>query len=114
VRQGALDVEAMFVKDDSSEQVAGKRSEIEGEMAAAREYLNCEAEPNGGCECHYNGHDDLAIKDGASASNEWWRMISSTTSPAEKREIARALRAYCGRESYAMYAIWRVLQQVAA
>lgn len=55
VRQGALDIEAMFVKDDSSEQVAAKRAEIEADMTAAREYLNCEAEPNGGCECHYNG-----------------------------------------------------------
>ena len=26
------------------------------DMAAAREYLNSEdTEPNGGCECHYNG-----------------------------------------------------------
>jgi hypothetical protein len=55
VRQGALDVDATFVKDDSSEQVAGKRAEIEADMAAAREFLNCETEPGGGCECHYNG-----------------------------------------------------------
>ena len=39
VRQGALDVEAMFVKDDSTEQVAAKRAEIEADMAAAHEYL---------------------------------------------------------------------------
>src|SRR5262245_30954470 len=55
VRQGALDVEALFVKDDSTEQVAKKRAEIEADMAAAREYLNRASEPNGGCECHYNG-----------------------------------------------------------
>jgi len=54
-RQGALDVDALFVKDDSSEQVTAKRAEIEADMAAAREFLNCEGEPNGGCECHYSG-----------------------------------------------------------
>ena len=54
-RQGALDVDALFVKDDSSEQVAQKRAEIEAGMAAAREYLNYTTEPNGGCECHYKG-----------------------------------------------------------
>ena len=32
-----------------------KRAEIESDMAAAREYLNCAEEPNGGCECHYSG-----------------------------------------------------------
>jgi CRISPR/Cas system-associated exonuclease Cas4 (RecB family) len=55
VRRGALDVEAMFVKDESGEQVRAKRPEIEAEMAAAREYLNHVEEPNGGCECHYRG-----------------------------------------------------------
>ena len=55
VRQGALDVDGLFVKDDSSEQVRVKRPEIEADMAAAREYLTNEAEPNGGCECHYSG-----------------------------------------------------------
>ena len=37
-RQGALDVDALFVKDDSSEQVTAKRAEIEADMAAAREW----------------------------------------------------------------------------
>ncbi len=41
-------------------------------------------------------------------------MIAPTTSAAEKGEIAQALRAYCGRDSYAMYAIWKVLREVAA
>jgi len=27
---------------------------------------------------------DIAIKDGVSASNEWWRMIAATTSLEEK------------------------------
>jgi hypothetical protein len=64
--------------------------------------------------CPELSYDDLAIKDGASASNEWWRMISGTTSPAEKRAIADALRAYCDRDSYAMYAIWKKLWEEVA
>jgi hypothetical protein len=41
-------------------------------------------------------------------------MIAPTTSAAAKQEIAQALRAYCGRDSYAMLAIWKVLREVAA
>lgn len=52
----------------------------------------------------------LAISDGAQASNEWWRMVGPTTTPAEKAEIAQNLRTYCGLDTYAMYAIWQHLQ----
>jgi hypothetical protein len=52
-RQGALDIEALFKKDDSSEQVAEKRAAIEESMAAARQYLNRATEPGIGCDCHY-------------------------------------------------------------
>jgi hypothetical protein len=31
------------------------------------------------------------------------------TGVAERKEIARALREYCALDTYAMYAIWRVL-----
>ena len=55
VRSGALDVEAMFVKDDSSQQVAERRAQISGLMEGARAYLNREDEPSGGCDCHYLG-----------------------------------------------------------
>jgi hypothetical protein len=50
-------VDALFVADDSSEQVAEKRAAIEMHMEAAREYLNREEEPRTGCECHYNGRN---------------------------------------------------------
>ena len=55
VRDGDIDVEALFVKDASTEQVDAKRAEIVGQMEAAKEYLNCVSEPGTGCECHYNG-----------------------------------------------------------
>jgi hypothetical protein len=55
VRQGEIDVEALFTKDDSTEQVEAKRAEIVREMEAAKEYLSCDGEPGTGCECHYKG-----------------------------------------------------------
>jgi hypothetical protein len=63
--------------------------------------------------CPDLSYEGMAIKEGATASNEWWRMIAPTSSAAEKQEIAKALRAYCALDSYAMYAIWEVLQGVA-
>lgn len=62
--------------------------------------------------CPELSYEGLAIREGATASNEWWRMISPTTSAAQKQEIAQALRAYCTLDTYAMYAIWRVLDEV--
>jgi Domain of unknown function(DUF2779) len=64
--------------------------------------------------CPELSYQGLAIKEGATASNEWWRMIWPVASQVEKKEIAKALREYCALDSYAMYAIWRALQQVAA
>ena len=55
VRDGEIDVEALFTKDDSTEQVKEKRAHIVREMEAAKGYLNCEGEPGTGCECHYKG-----------------------------------------------------------
>jgi uncharacterized protein DUF2779 len=59
--------------------------------------------------CPELSYKELAIREGASASNAWWQMIAPTTSPAEKKEIALALREYCALDTYAMYAIWRAL-----
>jgi hypothetical protein len=52
VRDGDIDVEALLVKDDSTEQVEAKRTEIGRVMQAAKEFLNCTDEPGTGCECH--------------------------------------------------------------
>src|SRR5262249_9039973 len=37
-------------------------------------------------------------------------MLSGQGGTLKRREIADALRAYCKLDTYAMYAIWRVLQ----
>ena len=56
-RQGAIDIDMLFIKDDSTEQVAAARAQIAEEMAAAKEYLGREEEPGGGCDCHIKDHN---------------------------------------------------------
>jgi hypothetical protein len=55
VRSGPLDLQALFIIDDSSEQVNALAAGLLGEMHAAREYLNKATEPNVGCDCHLSG-----------------------------------------------------------
>ena len=57
-------------------------------------------------------YDDLAIKEGTMASEQWWKMTAADTPAGERERIAQALRAYCGLDSYAMFAIWSKLQRV--
>jgi hypothetical protein len=56
-------------------------------------------------------YKDLVIQEGGTASEEWWKMVAPGTSGEERRVIARALRAYCERDTYAMYAIWKKLRE---
>jgi hypothetical protein len=57
-------------------------------------------------------YDDLEIKEGAMASEQWWKMTAKDTPAAERERIAQALREYCGLDSYAMFRIWKKLRQV--
>ena len=57
-------------------------------------------------------YDNLVIKEGATASEQWWKMTDPEMPDAERQAIADALRVYCKRDSYAMYAIWRKLQEI--
>ncbi|MCX6924540.1 MAG: DUF2779 domain-containing protein [Verrucomicrobia bacterium] len=54
-------------------------------------------------------YKDLSIQEGGTASQSWDKITSDETSPAEKDAIARDLRLYCERDTYAMYVIWRPL-----
>jgi hypothetical protein len=56
-------------------------------------------------------YKDLAINEGGQASEEWWRMVSGELTNKEQEEIADNLKVYCGLDTYAMYAIWKYLQQ---
>ena len=55
-------------------------------------------------------YKDLVIQEGATASEQWWKMVATDTPAGERTAIAAALRAYCKRDTYAMYAIWKRLQ----
>ncbi len=54
-------------------------------------------------------YKELAIQEGATASERWWKMVAVETSAGERAAIAAALREYCKLDTYAMYAIWREL-----
>jgi hypothetical protein len=55
VRNGHLDVQALFTVADSTEQVDTLSVDLLEQMCAARKYLNQENEPDIGCDCHLNG-----------------------------------------------------------
>ena len=57
-------------------------------------------------------YKELSIRGGAQASEAWWAMVSSTSSD-EQEMIANDLKKYCGLDTYAMYAIWKHLQEIA-
>jgi hypothetical protein len=53
IRQGAIELNVLFKKDDVTEKVEARLPEIEGKMELASGYLTKEKEPAGGCECIY-------------------------------------------------------------
>ena len=57
---------------------------------------------------------DLAIKEGGTASQAWDKIASSGLGQEEKDAIARDLKLYCERDTYAMYVIWRYLVDLIA
>jgi hypothetical protein len=54
VRNGELDIQALFEIEDVTERVMERLPEVEEKMEVARQYLNQENEPIGGCECVYS------------------------------------------------------------
>jgi len=60
-------------------------------------------------ELHYK---DLNIQEGGAAMEKWRSMISNKTLPDEKKKISADLLEYCKRDTYAMYAIWKVLNEL--
>jgi hypothetical protein len=55
VRDGDLDLGLLFKIEDVTEKVNERLVDIEKQMDSAREYLNRESEPEGGCDCVYKG-----------------------------------------------------------
>jgi hypothetical protein len=57
-------------------------------------------------------YKELDIHGGAQASDAWWTMLSPSTSATERETIANNLKTYCQLDTYAMYAIWKHLQEI--
>lgn len=55
IRDGEIDIEALFVQNDSTAKVDARRVTVAVEMEEAKKYLNQEAEPKDGCDCIYKG-----------------------------------------------------------
>ena len=55
VRQGEIDIEALFVISDCTTKVEARKLTIIDEMKKAKQYLNQEKEPVDGCDCHFYG-----------------------------------------------------------
>ncbi len=57
------------------------------------------------------GYDDLAIRDGLTASLSHASLVDPRTPPARRAELRSQLLAYCARDTEAMVALYRVLRQ---
>jgi len=57
------------------------------------------------------GYDDLEIRDGASATMYYHRMVFLETDWVEKQRIAHALHEYCARDTLGMVELRRALHQ---
>ncbi len=59
-----------------------------------------------------HSYKELNIKDGTGAMDAWEKMNTGDMSKEEKEKIMQDLKAYCGLDAYAMYAIWRELNNL--
>jgi hypothetical protein len=57
-------------------------------------------------------YSDLEISGGTQASNAWWEMVNPSATPSKSKEIQKNLLIYCGRDTYAMYVIWKHLNEL--
>lgn len=57
-------------------------------------------------------YENLVIKEGGTASESWNKITTTKISKAEKNKIMKDLKIYCGRDSEAMYVIWRALEKL--
>jgi hypothetical protein len=57
-------------------------------------------------------YSSLEIQEGATASITWSKIVSGRFSVGECNQLCDALKKYCGMDSYAMYAIWRALNDM--
>lgn len=55
---------------------------------------------------------DLEIHEGGTASQSWNRLTTTEMSSDDRLKIADDLRKYCERDTYAMYVIWKHLNEL--
>ena len=59
-------------------------------------------------------YKDLEIQEGATACQRWYDMVfGNSLVPSEKEKILDDLLKYCSLDTYAMYAIWKHLREIA-
>lgn len=57
-------------------------------------------------------YKELDIREGATASAAWPKIVWGEVNDVERERICDALLKYCGLDSYAMYAIWQALDNL--
>ena len=57
-------------------------------------------------------YKELDIREGATASTAWPKIVWGEADEVERKRICDALLKYCGLDSYAMYAIWQTLNDL--
>jgi predicted RecB family nuclease len=60
------------------------------------------------------GYDDLEIREGGQAANEYYRMVFLESDWIEQARIKEALLRYCARDTMAMVELRRVLKEKTA
>jgi hypothetical protein len=59
--------------------------------------------------CPELSYKELDIGNGSEAMNIWNKLTTEGATDQERAEIERAMKEYCGLDTYAMYAIWKHL-----
>ncbi len=57
-------------------------------------------------------YKELLIKEGGTASQAWKKLVDGKYSKEEAEEITNALKTYCGLDTYAMYMIFKRLNDI--
>ena len=57
-------------------------------------------------------YKELDIQEGATASNTWNKIVNKEFTDSEIEEKIKHLCTYCGRDTYAMFAIWKYLKNL--
>lgn len=62
--------------------------------------------------CPELSYNDLAIHEGGTASASWATLTNSELPPEQKAQLRKDMLAYCGLDTYAMYAIYKKLNAI--